>query len=61
MILGSIPGVDRSFPCFKTSRLAVEATQPPLQQVLGSLSLRINQMEHLADHSTPPCAETENK
>jgi hypothetical protein len=36
------------------------STQPPIQWVLGSLSLRIKLPGHEANHSTPPSAEDRN-
>jgi hypothetical protein len=36
-----------------TSRLTLGPTQPPIQWVLGTLSLRVKQPGHEADHSPP--------
>jgi hypothetical protein len=39
------------------SRTALEPTQPPIQWVLGALSLGVKQPGHEADHSPPSSAE----
>jgi hypothetical protein len=41
-------------------RLALEPTQPPIQWVLGTLSLGVKWQGHEADHSFPSIAEVKN-
>jgi hypothetical protein len=40
--------------------MALGPSQPPIQWVLGALSLGIKQLGHEADHSPPPSAEVKN-
>jgi hypothetical protein len=40
-----------------TSRTALEPTQPPIQWILGALSLGVNRSEPEAGHSPPSSAE----
>jgi hypothetical protein len=42
------------------SRTALGPTQPPLQCVMGALSLRMRQLGCEADHSPPSSAEVKN-
>jgi hypothetical protein len=42
------------------SRMALGPTQPPIQWVLGSLSLGVKWPGHEADHSPPSTAEVKN-
>jgi hypothetical protein len=41
-------------------RQALGPTQPPIQWVLGALSLRVKRPGHEADHSPPSSAEVKN-
>jgi hypothetical protein len=43
-----------------TSRLILGPTQPPVQCVLGALSLGIKQPGHEADHTPPSTADIKN-
>jgi hypothetical protein len=45
------------FPFDIMSRPALESTQPPIQWVLGALSLGVKRPEREADHSLPSSAE----
>jgi hypothetical protein len=47
-------------PNFTASRPAVGPTQPPIQWVPGTLSLRVNQPGREADHLPPSSAEVKN-
>jgi hypothetical protein len=42
------------------SRLALGPTQPPIQWVLGAISLGVKWPEHEADHSTPTSSKVKN-
>jgi len=42
------------------SRLALRPTQPPIQWVLGALSLGVKWPGHEADHSSPSGAKFKN-
>jgi hypothetical protein len=42
------------------SRMALGPTQPPIQWVLGDLSLGVKQPVHEADHSPPSSAKVKN-
>jgi hypothetical protein len=48
---GSIPGRGKIFLFSIVSRLALEATQHPIQWVSGALSLGKNWQRHETDHS----------
>jgi hypothetical protein len=41
-------------------RPTLEPTQPPMQWVLGALSLGVKQLGHDADHSPPSSAKVKN-
>jgi hypothetical protein len=45
---------------FTASRTALGPTQPPIQWVLGGLSLGIKRPERESDHSPPSSAEVNN-
>jgi hypothetical protein len=48
----SIPGRDKRYISLSKHRLAVGLTQPFIQWVPGSLSPRVQQLGHEADHSS---------
>jgi hypothetical protein len=57
-----VPGFDcrrglGNFPFTAASRTTLEPTQPPIQWVLGALSLGIKRPGREADHSPPSSAE----
>jgi hypothetical protein len=45
----------------KTSRLTLQPTRPPIQWVVGVLSLEVKQPGHEADHSVPSCDKVMNQ
>jgi hypothetical protein len=56
-----IPGRARDFLFFKMSRPALGPTQPPIQWVLGILSLSMKQLGCGVDHSAPSNAKVKNE
>jgi hypothetical protein len=52
-----IPVEPRFVYYFKSSRPALGPIQPPIQWILGSLSLRVKRPGHETDHSTSTSAE----
>lgn len=50
-----------TFLFFEVSRMVLEPTQPPIQQVSGALSPELKLLENTADHSPPPSAKFKNQ
>jgi hypothetical protein len=52
-----VPRGVKNFHFFMSSRLALGLTQPPIQWVVGSLSLGVKRPGREADHSPPTSAK----
>jgi hypothetical protein len=50
----------RLLPLSKSSRLVLWPIQPPIQWLLGALSMGVKQPGREADHPPPTCAEVRN-
>jgi hypothetical protein len=54
------PGRVKNFLLSTSPRLVLKPIQPPIQWVLGALTMGVKQPERLADHSPPTSAEVKN-